>query len=87
MALIGAHKLESDVFAVLRLWKEFIFLANEELDEKKEYKGLEEDASNYVVVCPRYLGRTPSYVQFGNIDPDEKDKDVPGLHRVEPFAQ
>eukprot|EP00439_Symbiodinium_sp_Y106_P004950 s1915_g1.t1 len=77
-ALLGAHKLESDVFSVLRLWEWFIALSNQDLGSADKYKGLEETARDYVAACPRYLGRTPSYIEFGEMDPDECDKDVPG---------
>ena len=77
-ALMGAHKLESDVFSVLRLWEWFIALSNEDLGSTDKYKGLEETARDYVAACPRYLGRTPSYIEFGEMDPDQCDKDVPG---------
>ncbi|CAE7689042.1 unnamed protein product [Symbiodinium microadriaticum] len=77
-ALMGAHKLESDVFSVLRLWEWFIALSNEDLGSTDKYKGLEETARDYVAACPRYLGRTPSYIESGEMDPDQCDKDVPG---------
>lgn len=37
-ALMGAHKLESDVFSVLRLWEWFIALSNEDLSSAAKYK-------------------------------------------------
>ncbi|CAE7678998.1 unnamed protein product [Symbiodinium necroappetens] len=68
-ALTGAHKLENDVFSVLRLWEWFIALSNEDLGSADKYKGLEETARDYVAACPRYPGRTPSYIEFGEMDP------------------
>lgn len=35
---MGAHKLESDVFSVLRLWEWFIALSNEDLSSAAKYK-------------------------------------------------
>ncbi|CAE7629969.1 SEC14L1 [Symbiodinium sp. KB8] len=75
---MGAHKLDSDVFSVLRLWEWFIALSNQDLGSADKYKGLEETACDYVAACPPYLGRTPSYIEFGEMDPEECDKDVPG---------
>ncbi|CAE7942075.1 unnamed protein product [Symbiodinium sp. KB8] len=31
--------------------------------------GLQETARDYVAACPRYPGRTPSYIEFGEMDP------------------
>ena len=39
-ALMGAHKLDSDVFSVLRLWEWFIALSNQDLGSADKYKGL-----------------------------------------------
>ena len=77
-ALMGAHQLEGDAFSVLRLWEWFIALSNKGLSSADKYKGLEESARDYVIACPRYLGRTPSYLEFGEVDPDDCEKDVPG---------
>ena len=44
------------------------------------YKGLEETASDYVAACPRYLGRTPSYIEFG----EAPDASVSHLPRRDP---
>ena len=75
-ALIGAHKLESDMFAVVQLWD---YLIQDPYDAKKirptGVKSLVR-ANEYTAGCPRYLGRTSSYMEFGEVRPPEADATV-----------
>ena len=65
LALVGTHKLESDMFSVVRLWQ---WLSKEE--------GVLMRANGHTAGCPRYLGRTPSYMEFGEVDPPEEEKET-----------
>ncbi|CAE7627214.1 SEC14L1 [Symbiodinium sp. CCMP2592] len=77
--LVGAHVLDGNLFSVPRLWDWFVNLSNQDvIDCARRYENLEEAARDYVATCPRYLGRSPSYVEFGEEDPEEQEKDVPG---------
>ncbi|CAJ1335663.1 unnamed protein product [Effrenium voratum] len=69
-ALLGAHKLESDMFTLIRLWEWFV------ADEHNKCERSLDPAKKYTAGCPRYLGRTPSYMEFGEVDP----KDGSALH-------
>ncbi|CAE8591467.1 unnamed protein product, partial [Polarella glacialis] len=61
-ALVGTHKLESDHFAIIRLWK---WLSNEDSLQS---------ANGHTAGCPRFLGRTPSYMEFGEVEPPVGEK-------------
>ena len=81
LALIGAHTLESDLFGAIQLWEWFIDLANKDAGEKV-YLSLKA-ANRKTATCPRFLGRTASYIEFGEEEPNEDQKDeynrvVPG---------
>eukprot|EP00930_Biecheleria_cincta_P031170 TRINITY_DN21631_c0_g2_i1.p1 TRINITY_DN21631_c0_g2~~TRINITY_DN21631_c0_g2_i1.p1 ORF type:complete len:1478 (+),score=338.07 TRINITY_DN21631_c0_g2_i1:79-4512(+) len=65
LALVGTHKLESDMFSVVRLWQ---WLSKE--------AGVLKRANGHTAGCPRYLGRTPSYMEFGEVDPPEEEKET-----------
>ena len=76
LALIGAHTLESDLFGAIQLWEWFIDLADEDVGEN-EYRSLKA-ANAITAACPSFLGRTSSYLEFGEEEPGEDDKDEYG---------
>ena len=70
LALVGTHKLESDMFSVVRLWQ---WVARGRTGRTGEDALLR--ANNHTAGCPRYLGRTPSYIEFGEVMFPEDEKD------------
>lgn len=73
-ALIGAHKNESDMFAVVQLWD---WLIQDPVDGRQRPEGVKslKRANQYTAGCPRYLGRTNSYLEFGEALPPEEEKE------------
>lgn len=72
-ALIGAHKMESDIFTVVQLW-DYLIGNPENLSEKRpQFETLSRlhRANDHTAGCPRYLGRTSSYMEFGEVMMDE----------------
>lgn len=72
-ALIGAHKMESDIFVVVQLWDYLIgdpdnFKKNS-FENRHEFEKLSrlKRANDHTAGCPRYLGRTSSYMEFGEV--------------------
>eukprot|EP00931_Biecheleriopsis_adriatica_P018218 TRINITY_DN12830_c0_g1_i1.p1 TRINITY_DN12830_c0_g1~~TRINITY_DN12830_c0_g1_i1.p1 ORF type:complete len:1498 (-),score=351.74 TRINITY_DN12830_c0_g1_i1:53-4546(-) len=74
LALVGTHKLESDMFSVVRLWQWVARDKTDEGDPTGEKALLK--ANNHTAGCPRYLGRTPSYMEFGEVVPPEGEEDT-----------
>ena len=70
LALVGTHKLESDLFSVVRLWQ---WVARGRTGRTGEDALLK--AHTHTSGCPRYLGRTPSYMEFGELIPPQDDRD------------
>ena len=63
LALIGSYKLESDLFAVTRLWT---WLTEDNVLQK---------AMLHLSSVPKILGRTPSYIGLSEINPGDNDSD------------
>ena len=61
LALAGAHKLDSDMFAVSKLWT---WLSGDPALE---------NAHTNTAACARFMGRTPSYLAFGEVEPPVED--------------
>ena len=59
LALIGSHKLESDMFAIARLWT---WLTGNDMLQK---------ANLHMSDLPKFEGRTPSYVELSETEPLE----------------
>ena len=61
LALAGAHKLDSDMFAVSKLWT---WLSGDPALE---------NAHTNTAAGARFMGRTPSYLAFGEVEPPVED--------------
>ena len=71
LAIFGAQKVESDMFAVVKLWQWFAEGRTGRTGDKMLLKALE-----HVAVLPNYCGRTPSIMEFGEIMVPEEERDA-----------
>ena len=70
LALVGAQKLESDMFSVVQLWN--FFSGTDSLSS----------ANLHTAGCPRYVGRTLSYMEFAEavFPVGEREDSVEAVH-------
>ena len=82
LALLGTHKLEGDMFSVVRLWQ---WVSRGRTGRTGSDALL--TALDHTAGCPRYLGRTPSYLEFGEmmLPADERDGGPQLLVRFEEY--